>query len=44
MKPIHILAAVMLLIQELDRPDAGFITVSQQPMIDAVNSLARYRD
>lgn len=37
-----IVAAVILLIQDLDRPSAGFISVSQQPMIDAVNSLATY--
>jgi hypothetical protein len=37
-------AAVILLIQDLDRPSAGFITVSQQPMIDAANSLAGYAE
>jgi hypothetical protein len=37
-------AGVILLIQDLDRPSAGFINVSQQPMIDAAESLARYSD
>jgi hypothetical protein len=37
-------AAVILLIQDLDRPSAGFITVSQQPMIDVAQSLAGYSD
>ncbi len=36
--------AVILLIQDLDRPSAGFITVSQQPMIDVANSLAGYAE
>jgi hypothetical protein len=36
--------AVILLIQDLDRPSAGFITVSQQPMIDVAASLASYSD
>jgi hypothetical protein len=37
-------AAVILLIQDLDRPSTGFITVSQQPMIDVAESLAGYSD
>lgn len=37
-------AAVILMIQDLDRPSAGYITVSQQPMIDAAASLASYSD
>lgn len=46
--PIYIMgalvSAVILLIQDLDRPDAGFIVVSQQPMIDAAASIASYKD
>jgi hypothetical protein len=37
-------AAVILLIQDLDRPGSGFIVVSQQPMIDVAESLAGYTD
>jgi hypothetical protein len=33
---------VILLIQDIDRPGAGFISVSQQPMIDTAASLAGY--
>ena len=44
--PVYIMsvliAAVILLIQDLDRPDAGIISVSQQPMIDTANALAAY--
>jgi hypothetical protein len=36
-----LVAAVILLIQDLDRP-TGFIRVSSQPMIDTAASLARY--
>jgi hypothetical protein len=39
-----VVAAVILLIQDLDRPGSGFITVSQQPMIDVAASLAGYSD
>ena len=41
---ILLVSAVILLIQDLDRPRAGFITVSQQPMIDAAASIASYAD
>ena len=37
-------ASVILLIQDLDRPGTGFISVSQQPMIDVAETLARYSD
>lgn len=37
-------AGVILLIQDLDRPGTGFISVSQQPMIDVAESLASYSD
>jgi hypothetical protein len=44
--PIYIMSAlaagVILLIQDIDRPGAGFISVSQQPMIDTAASLAGY--
>ncbi|HYP57878.1 MAG TPA: hypothetical protein VEQ35_06290 [Beijerinckia sp.] len=44
--PVYIMsvlvAAVILLIQDIDRPSAGFISVNQQPMIDTANSLAGY--
>lgn len=35
-------SAVILLIQDLDRPNTGFITVSQQPIIDTAAGLATY--
>jgi hypothetical protein len=31
-----------MLILDLDRPDAGFIELSQQPMIDAEASIAAF--
>ncbi|MGO9768271.1 MAG: hypothetical protein ACLPSW_01725 [Roseiarcus sp.] len=37
-----IVAAVILLIQDIDRPGAGFVSVSQQPMIDTAASIAGY--
>lgn len=44
--PVYIMsvltAGVILLIQDIDRPSAGFISVSQQPMIDTAASLAGY--
>jgi hypothetical protein len=44
--PVYItgilVAAVLLLIQDLDRPGTGFIRVSQQPMIDAAAGIAAY--
>ncbi len=36
--------AVILLIQDLDRPSSGFITASQQPMADVAASMAGYGD
>jgi hypothetical protein len=36
--------AVILLILDLDRPGAGFIEVSQQPIIDTASSIAGYPD
>jgi hypothetical protein len=37
-----LVAAVILLIQDIDRPSAGFVAVSQQPMIDTANAIASY--
>jgi hypothetical protein len=37
-----IVASVILLVQDLDRPTAGFISVSQQPMLDLAASIASY--
>ena len=39
-----LVSAVILLIQDLDRPGSGFIQVSQQPMIDTAASMATYAD
>jgi hypothetical protein len=39
---IFLICAVMLLIQDLDRPSTGFITTSRQPMIDAAAAIAAY--
>lgn len=45
--PVYVMGilvvAVILLIQDLDRP-SGFISVSQQPMIDTAANIARYTD
>jgi hypothetical protein len=37
-----LVATVILLIQDLDRPSGGFVAVSQQPMIDTANAVANY--
>jgi hypothetical protein len=46
--PVYIvsilLAAVLLLIQDLDRPGAGFIRVSQQPMLDTAASVTGHSE
>jgi hypothetical protein len=39
-----LVSAVILLIQDLDRPTTGFIEVSQQPMIDTAASIAAFSD
>jgi hypothetical protein len=39
-----LVAAVILLIMDLDRPGAGFIDVSQQPMIDTAASIRGFPD
>ena len=44
--PVYVMAllvaAVILLIQDIDRPSAGFVAVSQQPMIDTANAVTNY--
>jgi hypothetical protein len=46
--PVYVMgvlvSGVILLIQDLDRPAAGFISVSQQPMIDTAASIATFTD
>ena len=39
-----LVSSVILLIQDLDRPNTGFITVSQQPMVDTAAGIAAYAD
>jgi hypothetical protein len=39
---VLLVCIVILLIQDLDRPNTGFITVSQQPMVDTAASIAGY--
>jgi hypothetical protein len=39
-----LIAAVILLIADLDRPTTGFIKASQQPMIDVAASIATFND
>jgi hypothetical protein len=41
---ILLFVAVILLIQDLDRPTAGFITVSQQPMQDVAANITAYTE
>jgi Na+/glutamate symporter len=44
--PVYVMAvlvsAVILLIQDLDRPTVGSIRVNQQPMIDTAASIAAF--
>ena len=46
--PVYIMgvlvSGVILLIQDLDRPTAGFIRTSQQPMIDAAASISGFSE
>lgn len=37
-----IVASVILLIQDIDRPNTGFVLISQQPMIDTARAIAGY--
>ena len=39
-----LVCGVIFVIFDLDRPNVGFITVSQQPMIDTVASLSAFKD
>jgi hypothetical protein len=39
-----LVSAVIFVILDLDVPDVGFITISQQPMIDTVASLSAFTD
>jgi hypothetical protein len=39
---VLVLTGVILLIMDIDRPQTGFIEVSQQPMIDTAASIAAY--
>jgi hypothetical protein len=39
-----LVSSVILLIQDLDRPGAGFIRVSQQPMVDTAANIAAYAE
>jgi hypothetical protein len=41
---IILVCSVILMIQDLDRPFTGFITNSQQPMIDTAKSISSYGD
>jgi hypothetical protein len=46
--PVYVMIAlvcgVILMIQDLDRPLTGFITYSQQPMIDTAATINAYVD
>jgi hypothetical protein len=46
--PVYILGflfnTVIILILDLDRPNAGFIQTSQQPMLDTAAALAAFTD
>jgi hypothetical protein len=37
-----LVSTVILLIQDLDRPNTGFITISQQPMFDMAASIEAF--
>ena len=39
-----LVCSVLFVILDLDRPNAGFITISQQPMIDTVATLSAFND
>lgn len=39
-----LVCGVMAVILDLDRPNVGFITISQQPMIDTVATLSAFKD
>lgn len=37
-----LVAGVIFLIQDLDRPTEGFISISERPMLDTQQALERY--
>jgi hypothetical protein len=39
-----LVCSVIFVILDLDRPNVGFVTISQQPMIDTVASLSAFND
>jgi hypothetical protein len=39
-----LICGVIFVILDLDRPNVGFITISQQPMIDTASSIAAFSD
>jgi hypothetical protein len=39
-----LVCGVIFVVLDLDRPNVGFITISQQPMIDTVESLSAFND
>jgi hypothetical protein len=39
---IFLICAVILLIQDLDRPSTGLIVTDQQPMIDTAAAISSY--
>lgn len=41
---VILVCAVILLIQDLDRPNTGFILVDQQPLIDTAAAIAAHAD
>ena len=46
--PVHMTAllvcGVIFVVLDLDRPNVGFITISQQPMIDTLASITAFSD
>jgi hypothetical protein len=41
---VALVCGVIFVILDLDRPNVGFITISQQPMIDTAVSLSTFAD
>jgi len=39
-----LVCSVIAVILDLDRPNVGFVTISQQPMIDTVATLSGFKD
>ena len=39
-----LVCGVVFLILDLDRPNRGFVTISQQPMIDTIASISAFKD